>query len=114
MLNEKNLKDDKFDIVFFLDVLEHMSDNDIDELFLKLNANLIVCRIPVAKNKNEDFFLEVSRKDKTHINCKTKNDWISTLTKHGFNTFVKVSTLTFYDSEGVFCFLAFKNNYNNI
>jgi 2-polyprenyl-3-methyl-5-hydroxy-6-metoxy-1,4-benzoquinol methylase len=91
------------DIMIVLDVFEHMTDADIKKSLKKTNPNIIICRIPVCKNIGENFYLEVSRKDFTHINCKTKNEWKSFFKKNGYQFCLHLNLNTIYDSNGVFC-----------
>ena len=57
-----------FDLGVFLDVLEHMTDQQIIELFDQLQLDKVLVRIPcdVAEQPYQ-FHLEVSRLDPTHI-----------------------------------------------
>lgn len=111
---EKNLKVSKyitkknFDIMFCLDVFEHLSDKEILINLQQCNPNLIIARIPVADKEGENFFLEISRKDDTHINCKTKSQWKNFFKLLGFNTFLHLNLNTIYDSSGVFSFICLK------
>jgi len=116
VLKEKNYnivnmnKINEFDIVFVLDVLEHMTDDQIDEFFKKIKSKIIIYRIPVSNNGGKNFVLEVSNNDKTHINCKEKKDWVELFKKYNYNFNIKLNLNTIYDSEGVMCGIVFKNN----
>lgn len=104
-------KEHNFDAVFFLDVLEHMTDEDIKEVFKKIKSNIAVVRIPCRLENENDFFLEISRMDKTHINCKTKKEWIKLFTENGYKNFIKLNLNNIYDSSGVFCAVFFNDNF---
>jgi SAM-dependent methyltransferase len=95
-----------FDLGIFLDVLEHMTDQQIAELFSQLKLNKVLVRIPcaVAEHPNE-FYLEVSRRDPTHINCKTDQDWIAMFKSLGYRNCFRLNMSTIYDSPGCFCCL---------
>jgi ribosomal protein L11 methylase PrmA len=110
IISYQEIKENEFEIVFFLDVLEHMTDEQISDILLNLKSKKILVRIPVANKKGEDFFLEVSKKDKTHINCKTKEEWLSFLKKFQFNNYLKINLNNIYDSDGVFCALIFRDS----
>lgn len=102
----ENVNETKYDLVFFLDVLEHMNQSDIDNLFAKNKFGSLIVRIPCAAEENKNiFYLDVSRKDKTHINCKTKNEWIETFKNYGYKKIITLNLNTIYDSKGVFCAL---------
>jgi SAM-dependent methyltransferase len=95
-----------FDLGIFLDVLEHMTDQQIAELFSQLRLDKVLVRIPcaVAEQPNE-FYLEVSRRDSTHINCKTDQDWIEVFKGLGYQNCLRLNMSTIYDSPGCFCCL---------
>jgi hypothetical protein len=69
----------------------------------------MVVRAPVARRSGEDFHLSVSRKDPTHINCKTKGEWKELFQKYGFDVFLHLHLFTIYDTDGVFSCLCLKS-----
>lgn len=97
-----------YDIGIFLDVLEHMTDKSISKVFKNTFFEKIIVRIPCSESKKNKFFLKISRKDQTHINCKSKKNWISFFRKSGFKHFFKLNLNTIYDSKGCMCYLVFK------
>jgi SAM-dependent methyltransferase len=107
--NECNILDraqGTFDLGIFLDVLEHMTDQQIVELFDQLRLSKVLVRIPCAVVEQPDqFYLEVSRRDPTHINCKTDQDWIALFERLGYSTYFRLNMSTIYDSPGCFCCL---------
>jgi hypothetical protein len=93
-----------YNLGIFLDVLEHMTDEEIIELFNKITVDKILVRIPCATPLNPgQFHLEVSQKDPTHINCKTNEEWISFFAKLGYSKLLRINMSTVYDSPGCFC-----------
>jgi len=96
-----------YDLVLAMDVFEHMHDSQLEQFQRDVQCKFLVGRIPVSSG-GADFHLAVSRKDPTHINCKTKEQWKLLLRSWGFNTVLHVNLTSFYDSDGVFCFLASK------
>ena len=95
-----------YELGIFLDVIEHMTDQEIHELFSKIEVNRILVRIPCAIETNPSMFhLEVSRRDETHINCKTDKEWISFFERLGYQNHFRLNLTTIYDSEGCFCCL---------
>jgi hypothetical protein len=95
-----------FDLGIFLDVLEHMTDQQIAELFSQLKLDKVLVRIPCAVAEQPDeFYLEVSRRDVTHINCKTDQDWIELFRGLGYHNCFRLNMSTIYDSPGCFCCL---------
>lgn len=98
----------KHDILICLDVLEHMEDVKIHDLFEKVKPKILIGRIPVKLNKEDDkFYLEVSNKDSTHINCKTKEEWNDILNCY-FKNILRLNLYSIYDSDGVYSFVAIK------
>ena len=96
----------EFELGIFLDVLEHMTDSEIGELFNNIKIKRILVRIPCAIETNPSIFhLEVSRRDKTHINCKTDKEWILFFQNLGYNNHFRLNLTTIYDSDGCFCCL---------
>jgi SAM-dependent methyltransferase len=95
-----------FDLGIFLDVLEHMTDQQISDLFSQLKLDKVLVRIPCAVAEHPDeFYLEVSRRDITHINCKTDQDWIAVFKSLGYRNCFRLNMSTIYDSPGCFCCL---------
>jgi SAM-dependent methyltransferase len=97
------LEKQEFDFILFLDVLEHMTDDEITNVLNILDSKYILVRIPCARDFEENFFLEVSRNDPTHINCKTKNKWKDLFNKLNYKFYCPLNYENIYDSDGVFC-----------
>jgi SAM-dependent methyltransferase len=96
------------DLVFFLDVLEHIQESEVNKILKNINTDFILVRIPVCKKDNGNFYLEISEKDSTHINRKTKKTWVNVFNSNGFDLVSFINLNIIYNSEGVFCAL-FKN-----
>lgn len=94
-----------WDVMFAMDVFEHMSDEQIDTAISHLNPKAMVVRIPSSTDGGQTFHLEVSRADPTHINCKTKEQWIQFFRNLGYKTFLRLNLFTVYDTPGVTCLL---------
>lgn len=90
----------EFDLISVLDVFEHMSDIQIVKTLITFTAPAIVVRIPVSTD-SENFHLEISRRDPTHINCKTKAGWLDLMARIGYRNFLPFNLYTVYDSPGV-------------
>lgn len=101
-----------YDLLISLDVFEHMTDKDIVQALLGTQAPLMVVRIPCAEEGENQFHLEVSRRDPTHINCKTKAAWKDFFKQFGYETSLILNLDTIYDSPGVFCSLFIKKDRN--
>ena len=99
----------KSDCMIALDVFEHLTDNEVLKTLKVVCPDVLVSRIPVAIKRNGGFALQVSRNDKTHINCKTAEEWISVFIRScGFSTVLRMNLHTIYDSPGVACLLAIR------
>lgn len=96
---------DTYDVMFALDVFEHMTDEQIAEALKTFDAKKLVTRIPCSTDGGKTYHLEISKKDPTHINCKTKPQWTEFFFKQGYLTAQKIDLYTIYDTEGVMCYL---------
>jgi cyclopropane fatty-acyl-phospholipid synthase-like methyltransferase len=90
------------DVMISLDVFEHMEDAEIESV-VSIPRRALVVRIPCSTN-GADFALEISRRDPTHVNCKTKSQWVSMLKKH-YDSVLFLDMFTIYDGPGVACIL---------
>lgn len=99
--------DKSFGTVFALDVLEHMTVEEVKHFLENIKTNTIVFRIPICKNEGENYFLEVSRKDPSHIIRWTKQQWAEVFKSFGFHT-IDLNLKTIYTSEGVYSGVAIK------
>lgn len=95
------------DLMFALDVFEHMKDEEIEKAIIRLSRPNLVVRIPSSVD-GKTFHLEVSKRDPTHINCKTKKDWEKFFLNLGYKTIIRLDLFSIYDSRGVSCFLVLK------
>jgi cyclopropane fatty-acyl-phospholipid synthase-like methyltransferase len=96
-----------FDVIICLDVLEHMSDHEIHRVFAQYRSDIMIVRIPCSTD-GKQFVLEVSNRDQTHINRKTKGDWTRLINDLGYGTVLPLNLLTIYDTPGVMCALCLK------
>jgi hypothetical protein len=98
----------KYDYLISLDVFEHMMDNDISNCLNNFNPDHIIVRIPVCISEGKPFHLNVSNLDKTHINCKTKLQWINFFKHNGYSNASSLNLFSIYDSKGVMCYKLYK------
>ncbi len=98
--NEINWND-HWSMVTALDVLEHMTDEDVEDFFAKLHADLVVLRIPVTSSDGGPFVLPISEEDETHINRKTHASWERMLHDLGWEPWLVLNLSTIWDSAGV-------------
>jgi SAM-dependent methyltransferase len=100
----KNLLTNHWDYILFLDVLEHMEGEElisVMNLMKKGETKKIIVKIPICAKEGKKFVFEVSRKDKTHIMCKSKFWWKSLFKQFGYKKFEPIDTTYLFDSEGV-------------
>lgn len=94
------------DYIIMLDVLEHLPDYEL-ETVLKLTRKglkrLLLVRIPVSALEGEDFVLDVSKNDRTHIQIHSRYWWIEKFNSFGFMFSKDVYEDSIYSSTGVFC-----------
>ncbi len=94
----------KFDLISILHIIEHIDDDNLKDTFSKikrlLNKDGYLLVATPAKNalahtlkKN----LWIGYKDKTHINLKTKNEWITFFKKENLNI-IKLSNDGLWDN----------------
>lgn len=93
----------RYDLVLFLDVLEHIDTKELIKIVSKIRANEVIVRIPVSKNEGELFVLSVSNNDKTHIQIHCRRWWIDLFKGYGFDNFERIEKDNIYDSAGVLC-----------
>jgi len=98
-----NLLTIPFDVLFFLDVLEHVPTVDEIIKFLTIsNANKVVIRVPISKREGEPYVFDVSNNDVTHVQCHTKTWWIELVETCGYELDTFLQGEAIYDSDGVF------------
>lgn len=90
-----------FNLVLFLDVLEHIPDEELYSALNKLKAVELILRIPVSKVEGDDFVLDVSKNDKTHIQIHSKQWWFGLFAKYGYCVHKTLKKENIYDSDGV-------------
>ena len=99
-----------YGVTFCLDVLEHMYDTDIEYFLQNLSSDVLVLRIPVSTDGGETFHLSISKRDPTHINCKTKDSWKDLLKGYGYKIFLNLNLYTIYDTKGVWSCICLKDS----
>lgn len=105
LTNDPSILLKSHNLTIALDVFEHMFDVDLVGLLDQLNTHKLLVRIPVKCNSDQtnDFHLEVSRRDRSHVNCKTKGEWIDFIEDQGYQYISSLNLPTIYDAKGCFC-----------
>lgn len=111
----RNLLCETFDHIIMLDVIEHLPDYELETVFKLAHKGLkkkLLIRVPTSCREGEDFVLDVSKNDRTHIQIHSKDWWISKIESFGFVYLTDVSRDNIFSSPGVFCGM-FKNKTEN-
>jgi len=98
-------------LILMLDVIEHMTLKKIDNFlikFKKYKGLKILVRIPVSAIEGQDFVLNCSKKDKTHIQVHSKTWWRKLFKKYGFEITKVIDEKAIYDSDGVIAWVLTK------
>lgn len=97
--------DMEHDIVFSLDVFEHMPLEELQDFMENIDTKAIVFRVPVTAVSGGDYVLEVSRRDPTHNIRWTKEEWRKFFVYFGFDC-LNLNLHTIYNSDGVYSGIA--------
>lgn len=92
-------------VTFALDVLEHMPEEEVINFLNNLDSKCIVFRIPVCLKEGEDYVLECSRNDPTHIIRWTRQQWADLFAYYNY-TCLDLNLISMYNSPGVYSGLA--------
>lgn len=106
-VTSKPYYDMQHDLVFSLDVFEHMSMDQLQDFFENIDAKVIIFRVPVAAVSGGDYVLEVSRRDPTHNIRWTKDEWRKFFLYFGYDS-LNLNLHTIYNSEGVYSGIAIR------
>jgi len=94
----------KFDLISILHIIEHIDDDNLKDTFSKikrlLNKDGYLLVATPAKNALAHILkknLWIGYKDKTHINLKTKNEWVAFFKKENLNI-IKLSNDGLWDN----------------
>jgi hypothetical protein len=90
-----------------MDVFEHMPIDQLDLFFNLIKAETIVFRMPVPAAEGEDYFLDVSRADPTHLIKWTKDEWREFFVENNYIP-LDLNLSTVYNSTGVYTGLAIR------
>jgi hypothetical protein len=99
-------------VVFALDVLEHMSVKELDDFLSSIRTKTLVFRIPIRREQDDDYYLECSRADPTHIICLSKREWKTYLEEKGYFC-LDLNLHTIYNSTGVYSGIALSKEFIN-
>ena len=107
---KKPLYDSVHGVTFALDVLEHMSVEEMTWFMLNLQTKVLVFRMPIRRPQDTNYFLECSRSDPTHTICWTKEEWRQTMIARGYVP-LDINLHTIYNSPGVYAGIAINTSF---
>ena len=102
----ENIEDikNKFDLISILHIIEHIDDDNLKDTFSKIkrllnkDGNLLIAtpaKNALAHNLKKNSW--IGYKDKTHINLKTKNEWVAFFKNENFDI-IKISNDGLWDN----------------
>ena len=100
-----------YDLVYYLDVLEHMRLSEVRATLSRVKTKAFIFRIPIAKNEGEDYYYECSRKDPTHVIRWTREQWRDLFQSYNYKCLM-LDLHTIYNSDGVYSGIAI--NYDKL
>lgn len=62
--------------IIALDVFEHIGSEEIQNILELIRCDKLVMRVPLSAVEGGPYILEVSRNDKTHVQCHTREWWL--------------------------------------
>lgn len=89
------------DLVIFLDVLEHIDADEIQEMLKLLRCDRVFVRIPISAEEGKPYLLDCSNADKSHKAAHSRQWWHELFGTAGYWDFTPVVKQTIYDSDGV-------------
>lgn len=97
----------KYGVVFALDVLEHLTEEQLHYFVDNIHTKAMIVRVPVCLENETDYYFEESNRDKTHIIKWTFNQWDNFFKDKGYST-LSLQLKTIYSSLGGYCALCIK------
>tara|TARA_R110000868_G_scaffold30953_3_gene113863 strand:+ start:10259 stop:10852 length:594 start_codon:yes stop_codon:yes gene_type:complete len=99
--------DNEYDVVYALDVLEHLNEDELQTFMENINTETFVYKLPVCHENDGPYVLDCAESDSTHKIRWTKDSWVDFFGYYGYFC-VDLNTTNIYASEGGFCGIAFK------
>lgn len=97
----RQLLEQQFHCILFLDVLEHIPSGELKQILSRLQSKYIIVRVPVSAKEGENFVLKISQNDITHIQIHCKEWWEKLLNDHKYCLYKIFHKKYIYDSNGV-------------
>lgn len=99
-----NLLTEEFDVILFIDVLEHIPSVTEIQRYLQLvrKGTRVVIRLPISRKEGEPYVFEVSRNDTTHVQCHSAGWWNGLIERCGYVSSLSFDGRAIYESRGVF------------
>jgi len=90
-------------LVISLDVLEHLSHENLYDFIKNIKSKFIIMRVPVSKEDNGKYILNISENDKTHVIRWTSERWDKEFQSFGYLKMFTINLGNMYESDGVHC-----------
>ena len=100
-------------VTFALDVLEHIPEKEMINTIKHLATKVLVFRMPIRREEDDDYFLECSRADPTHVVCWSKQQWKNLFIEHDYIP-LDINLHTIYNSTGVYTGVAISKKHMGI
>ena len=99
--------DKKYDVMYALDVLEHLKEDDLTNLFEQIQVDTIVYKLPVTNFRGGPYVFDIAEADKTHEIRWTDDDWRNFFDYYGYFC-LDINLSKIYHQRGAFCGIAIK------
>lgn len=103
-----NLDPDRYyNITLALDVLEHLTEDQLEDFLSTLQTNVLIFRMPTVLEGEDDYHIKEARTDPTHLIRWTDDQWYEEFESHGYYV-MPLMMEHIYAAEGACCGIAFK------
>jgi SAM-dependent methyltransferase len=103
IFNDVDFLKKEYDCFLFFDSLEHNYVSFIENILYSIKSQYLFIRIPVSEYGSNNFFLDVSRRDPTHVTCMSKQSWLQLFKRFQFEEIYRFKGKYIWDSPGVLC-----------
>jgi hypothetical protein len=108
---KKNLKvykkpnyNKQYGITFALDVLEHLTPDELNLFMDNIKTNVMIVRVPICLENEDDYYFPEARSDTTHIIKWSHKQWDSYIRSKNYHP-IELNLSTIYCSPGGYCAL---------
>lgn len=94
----------QYGITYALDVLEHLSLNELNYFMDNIQTNVMIVRVPICLDGESDYYFAEARNDSTHVIKWSHQEWDSFIQSKNYQT-IELNLSTIYCSLGGYCAL---------